>query len=850
MQQRPMTKPSIHLICNAHLDPVWLWEWEEGAAEALSTFRTAADFCEEYGGFVFNHNEAILYEWIDEYEPALFERIQRLVKVGKWKIMGGWYLQPDCNMPCGESFVRQILLGRTYFKDKFDASPTTAVHFDPFGHTRGLVQILAKSGFNAYLFCRPSPSDIPLDSEVFQWEGVDGSRVLACRVFGMYLSARGTAAAKVKRFIEAERGQLLDSPGAGCVCWGIGNHGGGPSRIDIEQLDHMIKDTTEFDIRHSDPDAFFDDVAPRKDKLPVVRRDLNPWGPGCYTSQVRIKQLHCRLENQLFMTEKMLTAAWAQGLLEYPADDLKQISKRLAYSQFHDILPGSAIQTVEDYSLQLLGSGLDIVSRLRARAFFALSSGQPRAAEGEIPVLVYNPHPWPVETDVECEFQLADQNWEGTFTDIKAYAGERALPTQVEKEASNLNLDWRKNVVFHASLEPASMNRFDCKLERISERTVPNLPSEGAMLLFRNDRLAVDINRRTGLIDRFAVDGKDYLDAEAFRPLVIEDNANPWGCAVHSFRKVAGRFTLMTQADAATHAGVKSARLPAVRVVEDGPVRTVVEAALRYNHSTILLTYRLPKHGTGIEIHARVQWNEKDRMLKLSVPTALRCAVYKGQTAYGIHDLPVNGNEAVAHKWVTAVSEEDDAAVRVINNGSYGSDFKGGEIRLSLLRSSAYSALPIGDRELVRQDRFTERIDQGERTFTFRLNAGGVADLMPRADRAALEHNEQPMALSFFPSGSGETKQLDSLVEIADDRVVLTAAKKAEKGDDVVLRFFEPAGRDASATVRLPWADVAMDLKWTPFEIKTVAYSPRTGEWRETNLLEWHNSAPKMAEID
>ena len=111
---------NIHLICNAHLDPVWLWQWEDGAAEAISTFRVAADFCEEFDGYIFNHNEAILYKWVEEYEPVLFKRIQRLVKEGKWHIMGGWYLQPDCNMPSGESLVRQILLGRNYFKEKFD----------------------------------------------------------------------------------------------------------------------------------------------------------------------------------------------------------------------------------------------------------------------------------------------------------------------------------------------------------------------------------------------------------------------------------------------------------------------------------------------------------------------------------------------------------------------------------------------------------------------------------------------------------------------------------------------------------------------------------------------------------
>ncbi|RPH99295.1 MAG: alpha-mannosidase, partial [Calditrichaeota bacterium] len=132
----------IHLICNAHRDPVWLWRWQDGAAEAISTFRTAAELCEEHEAFIFNHNEAILYEWVRRFEPSLFERIQKLVAQGRWHIMGGWYLQPDCNMPSGESFVRQILTGRRFFKKWFNAEPRTAINFDSFGHSRGLVQIL------------------------------------------------------------------------------------------------------------------------------------------------------------------------------------------------------------------------------------------------------------------------------------------------------------------------------------------------------------------------------------------------------------------------------------------------------------------------------------------------------------------------------------------------------------------------------------------------------------------------------------------------------------------------------------------------------------------------------------
>ena len=187
----------IHLVCNAHLDPVWLWPWNEGAAEAISTFRTAADFCEKYDGFIFCHNEAVLYQWIEEYEPSLFERIKKLVEKGSWKIMGGWYLQPDCNIPSGESFIRQIKSGRDYFWEKFGAKPETAINFDPFGHTRGLVQILAKTGYKNYLFMRAAKPN-----SLFRWRGFDGSEVKAHCIFDSYLTLKGEAVKKIEEYIE------------------------------------------------------------------------------------------------------------------------------------------------------------------------------------------------------------------------------------------------------------------------------------------------------------------------------------------------------------------------------------------------------------------------------------------------------------------------------------------------------------------------------------------------------------------------------------------------------------------------------------------------------------------------
>jgi len=179
----------------------------------------------------------------------------------------------------------------------------------------------------------------------------------------------------------------------------------------------------------------------------------------------------------------------------------------------------------------------------------------------------------------------------------------------------------------------------------------------------------------------------------------------------------------MTPAESARHAGVHAKTLPAVRIVEDGPVRTIVEAAFRYRDSYLCLRYQLPRQGTEIEIEARVQWNEKDRMLKLAFPVAGTSFRYVGQVAFGVGDFPDNGDEAVAQKWV-AVIADGARALTCLNEGCHGSDCRDGELRLTLLRSPAYAAHPIGDRDLVPQDRFTARIDQGERIFRFWLNAG------------------------------------------------------------------------------------------------------------------------------
>lgn len=821
----------IHLVCNAHIDPVWQWEWEEGASAAVSTFRAAADFCDEFDGFVFNHNEVILYQWVEEYEPELFERIKKHVAVGKWHIMGGWYLQPDCNMPSGESFVRQILMGRQYFKEKFGVTPTTAINFDAFGHTRGLVQIMKKSGFDSYLFTRPDNPKFWLKPGDFVWVGYDGSEIIAQKAFPNYCTALGKANEKIRNHISdnSERDLSL-------LLWGVGNHGGGPSRIDINRIEELKAEFKNYEIIHSTPEEYFKDLKTSKVNLPTVETDLNPCFPGCYTSQIRIKQKHRLLENEIYLTEKMLSAANMHGLLKYPTEELKESFKDLMTSEFHDILPGSSVQPVEETSLRLIDHGLEIASRLKARAFFALSAGQEKAKEGEYPILIYNPHPYKVKGIFECEFMLADQNWKEEFSMPVVFRNDIQLASQPEKELSNLSLDWRKRVVFEAELEPSQMNRFDCRIQVLPDKPVPSLIKQDGYIHFKNDILEVDINCSTGLIDKYRIKGVDYLKQNSFMPLVINDNDDPWRMDVNRFDELEGSFSLMKPQDGTWFSGVSKNVIDSVRVIEDGEVRSVVEAVLEYNKSQICMTYRLPKKGSELEVLVRVNWSEKSKMLKLSIPTILQNSEYIGQTAYGVESFPVDGNEIVSQKWCSVVSREEDKALTCINNGIYGSSCSDGEIRMSLLRSASYCAHPIHDRPLVPQDRYLPRIDQGERLYSFWINGGDVSDRRLNIDREALLLNEKPYALSFFPSGNGTKTEMAICVE--NETIILTAMKKSEDGEEYIIRLFNPTNETKNTVVKLPVLNISQEVSFGAYEIKTLRSKADKAMLLEVGLME------------
>ncbi len=763
----------IHLVCNAHLDPVWLWQRAEGMAEAMATFRIAADFCEKYNGFVFNHNESVLYEWVLENEPELFERIKKLVKQGRWRIMSGWYLQPDVVMPSGESIIRQIKVGNDFFKEHFGEIPKTAIGFDAFGHSRGLVQILKKCGYENYAYLRPREKV----SGPFVWKGFDGSCVNTLKLYEWYNTPKGEAVKRLKSYVSDFSEREL-----GCVTWGIGNHGGGPSENDFNDINDFAEECSDFEFVHSDFDSYFNELD--KNELEVVDESLVHCMVGCYTSMVRVKQAHRRLENKLSMCEKML----AQSGVEYTGEMLREAEKALLFSEFHDVLPGSAIKKVEDDSLNLLGYGAELVDRLTAKAFFRLCRGQKKAENGEIPVLIYNPHPFEIEGDFEVEFQMAEQNHpdNGIYAVKVRNENGEYVPSQLEQEDSVHGMDWRKKVSFRAVLKPMGITRLDCELtlwEKVEG--IKNYTENDDAFILKNQFCKLKISKKTGIPESNILNS---MKIKAF-----SDNADPWGMTVDSFDECVGEFELLNT----------------VRVIESGAVRTKLQADFKWNNSFAVVTYTFSKHSRFFDVDIKMLTNDENKMFKLCFNAALdKNAKAFGQTMFGTEELIKEGKEAVFQKWCGL--NDGRNSFFVANSGTYGGSFKDNEIRISLLRTPVYSAHPVDGIELAPDNRIYDHIDMGERSFSFRIFADEE-----HIDFEAEIFNQPPYVLSLFPSGIGE--RVDNPLVLNNKNIILSAFK--DYGENRLIRLYNSSGE--AQTVTLCGEGLNEDIAFAPFEVKT-----------------------------
>lgn len=777
----------VHLICNAHLDPVWLWQRTEGMAEAMATFRIAADFCEKYDGFVFNHNESVLYEWVMEHDPILFDRIKKLAKQGKWRIMGGWYLQPDVLMPNGESIIRQIRVGNEFFEKHFGEIPKTSINFDSFGHSRGLAQILKNCGYENYAYMRPRETECG----PFIWKGFDGSEINAFKLYEWYNTPKGEALVRLKQYDKDFPQRKLNA-----VTWGIGNHGGGPSKKDLEEINAFAAESADTQYVHSDFDTYFEELD--KASLETVDTSLTHCMMGCYTSMVRIKQSHRQLENRLSMCEKML---WQSGV-EYDKDKLAEAEKALLFCEFHDILPGSAIKKAEEDSLRLMGYGDEIIDKYIAKAFFKLCDGQKKAVDGEIPILIYNPHPYPIESDFETEFQLAEQNAYGNPIFNVRVKDENGgyIPSQLEQEASAHPSDWRKKIVFHAAIKPMSMARFDCELKQEADFVMIQPCSENRdNIVLKNDYLDIEIDKQTGEFKKYLFNGKQVINSIKIK--TYADGTDPWGMAKDGFYDYIGEFKLKER----------------VNVIENGVVRTKIQTVWEFDKSSAVITYTFSKTSKRLDVNVKMLSAIKNVVYKLCIDTALdKDAKAYCQSMFGTEETHKESKESVFQKWCGL--NDCNTSIDILNDGTYGGSFNDNEIQITLLRTPVYAAHPINNtEERILEDREYDHIDMGERYFDF-----GICIDEQFTDCEAEVFNQKPYTLAMFPSGNGE--KVSKAVELDNKKVILSALRDTENG--TLVRVYNSVENEQDFKLKLDGNVINGTL--SGFEVKTYTINGDT----------------------
>jgi alpha-mannosidase len=811
----------LHMIGNAHIDPVWLWQWQEGFHEVKASFRSALDRMQEYPDFTFVASSAAFYEWVEGSDPAMFAEIQQRVQEGRWGIVGGWWVEPDCNIPAGESFVRHGLYGQRYFKEKFGVIARTGFNVDSFGHAGTLPQILKQSGLDYYVFLRPMPHEKGLPSRLFWWQADDGSRVLAFRIPFEYLSWGKEVEIHARRCADE-----MKEPVDEFMCfYGVGNHGGGPTIMNIESIRHLEADPDfPASLVFSRPERFFQTAETKDWPIPIVQSELQHHASGCYAAHSGIKRWNRLAENRLLAAEKLTVAAtaWDKAITEFSgftANEFGRAWKNVLFNQFHDIMAGTSLEAAYEDARDGYGEALMIANRALNHATQSLAWKIHIPAEENVrPLVVFNPLTWPTKATVEIESSRLKPQM--TLVDEFGHV----IPHQGVQSTTTAGRD---RLCFTAELPALGYRTYGLLLS--SETLQDNPPPVAVQAsdnVLENEYFRLEFDSITGCIaslrDKRAE--AEVFSGPAALPVVLEDLADTWGHNVFKWDKADGHF----QAES-------------IRLIEGGPVRWVIRVTGRYGSSKLVQDFAMYADREQIDVSVTVDWHEQLKMLKLRFPVNVKFMKVTYEIPYGHTQRFANGEEEPGQSWVDVSGVSRDREIpygfSLLNDGKYSIDVNVRDIGLTVLRSPAHAHhIPA----VLESDGQYSFIDQGIQRFRYTLFPHAGSWETAGTVRRAAELNQPALALfgTFHPEGT--LPPSDSFLSAEPENVMVTVLKQAEDGIGVILRAYETFGAAARASIRLPELERVIEADFGPNEIKTFLIPHDAAQAvRETNLLEW-----------
>jgi len=696
---------TVHIVFNAHLDPVWLWPWPSGLDALLGTCRSACDRLDNHEDLHFCKGEAWGYERIEQIAPPLFERIRAHVQAGRWHIVGGWWIQPDCNGPTGVGFERQIQAGKEYFLDRFGQFPRTAWNVDTFGHTATLPTIMHAAGQDRYVMMRPQEHEMALPARVFRWrEREGGPEIVTFRIARAYTCREITMGHVQAALTELPPG--IDHT----MCFaGLGDHGGGPTERQIAWCRDHAEKIPGCRLVFSSPDRFFDAIWDRRDTLPIVTGELQQHAVGCYTVHRPVKVAVRQAEHALFCAER------AHAADPRPEPDtaarLADAWKRVCFAHFHDTYGGTCIPSAYGQIHAQIGESLTVADdilqhALRRRMEAFPDDPQPRIVLCNASDTAYDGYAvheaWSTHAPYPEQHRLIDERGE-TVPHQLLHGESLVLHEQI----------WLLPLLLRIHVEPGELRVL--RIVRADASASDGSPA-AVRVLGAADELANDASVALRLKDS----GELQLSADMMLPLpqldLVDDPSDTWSHDVDRYGAES----------------IASAEWEKPEALDQGPLMGALEVRGQIGQSTLVAEYRVYAGEPFAELLLRVAWAEQHKALKLTVsPPGPLTGHVVGIPGGELRRLP-DERELPAHDR-TLVELADGRRLGLVFPDAYALDARADRLRITLLRS------PL----MAHHDPYRARgprgihADQGVHEFRFRFLAG--PDITGRdLDRQAL----------------------------------------------------------------------------------------------------------------
>jgi alpha-mannosidase len=703
------------MIGNAHIDPVWLWRWQASVDEALASFRSAADRCDEYPEFIFTRGESWLYEQVERLDPELFERVRMLIQRGQWHVTGGQYLQPDVNLPTASGLRRQVQHGRRYFRDRFGIKPNVGYNVDSFGHPASLPDILADLDFIGYVFHRPHPDQLPLPAQTFRWRGVNGNEVIGFRIEPGYTTEFADLSKQITTSVKAADEAL----GHTMCFYGVGNHGGGPTKGNIEFILEHQHSFPDVELRFSTPERFFNEVLAKRDALPIVSTELQRTFPGCYSVMHDVKQEQRHGEHLLDQCQQVIDQYAHETERPTLRERLDRAWDDLLFTAFHDILAGTSIPSAWPSVRAMQG-------RARITAEEIITHATRHWARSALPtpnhqqLVLINPDEETWSGQLEAEPWLDLDVWGDRW--LSTLDGDPVPCQLVQPEAPQ---------IVTRILFPIELAAEEGRLLLVRDDPKPRTPEAPTDLEVTESRLAnsyFDIHLSTASIGQLRFKGRPLLGEAGATLHLRQDSTDTWTFHTDRF----------------TEAIASGLNADGWVVEESGPLRARVRLDGVIGSSQLRWTLSLPRNSSRLSMQVEVLFAEKFKLLQMPLQLAAQSVMWTAGLAAGCVKRAPEPTEWPVNGWASVPIGGTQLAV--VTGDAYSASLQGNTWQWTLLRSPKMAWGGGQPKVYAGRDWHT---DQGMHSFYFELFAD---EQLEAADlhRAARQQLQQPIVFDRY----------------------------------------------------------------------------------------------------